>query len=92
MVEESTQDLDVPFEAIKEKEQEDFEKQENRENFGDHENEKERPTTVLFTPKQLEVLFKINRPNFIKLVAAFKRGSSKGVGFKPTKPVNFDGV
>jgi hypothetical protein len=34
----------------------------------------------------------MNRPNFIELVAALKRGSSKGVGFKPAKPRNFDGV
>ncbi len=34
----------------------------------------------------------MNRFYFIKLVVAFKRGSSKGVGFKPTKLVNFDEV
>ncbi len=57
MVKESTQELDVPFEAIKEEEQEDFEEQKNYENFGDHENEKKQLTTILFIPKQLEVLF-----------------------------------
>jgi hypothetical protein len=34
----------------------------------------------------------MNRPNFTELVTALKGGSSKGVGFKPAKPVNFDGV
>jgi hypothetical protein len=47
---------------------------------------------VLFIPRQLEVLLKMNRLNFIELVAAFKGGSSKGVGFKPAKLGNFDGV
>jgi hypothetical protein len=47
---------------------------------------------VLFIPEQFVVLLKMNRPNFIKLVAALKGGSSKGVGFKPVKPRNFDGV
>jgi len=35
---------------------------------------------------------KMNRLDFTELVAAFKRGSSKGVGFKPAKLRNFDGV
>jgi hypothetical protein len=34
----------------------------------------------------LEVLLKLNRPDFIKLVTALKGGSLKGVGFKPVKP------
>jgi hypothetical protein len=34
----------------------------------------------------------MNKPNFIELVVALKRGSSKGVGFKLTKPGNFNGV
>jgi hypothetical protein len=48
--------------------------------------------TILFIPEQLEVLLKMERLNFIELVEALKRGSSKSVGFKPTKPENFDGV
>jgi hypothetical protein len=56
MVEEPTQDLDVPFEAIREEEQEDSKKQKDRENYDDHENEEEQPTMVLFTQEQLEVL------------------------------------
>jgi hypothetical protein len=34
----------------------------------------------------------MNRLDFIELVAAFKGRSSKGIGFKPAKPENFDGV
>jgi hypothetical protein len=34
----------------------------------------------------------MNKLDFIELVAAFKRGLLKGVGFKPTKPRNFDRV
>jgi hypothetical protein len=40
MVEEPTQDLDVPSEAIREEEQEDFEEQNDHDNHDDHENEK----------------------------------------------------
>jgi len=49
MGEEPTQDLDVPSEAIREEEQEDFEEQEDQENLNDHENEGQQPTTILFT-------------------------------------------
>jgi hypothetical protein len=52
----------------------------------------DQPIVVLFTPKQLEVLLKMNRPDFTKLVEALKGRSSKSVGFKPVKPRNFDGV
>ncbi len=34
----------------------------------------------------------MNKPDFTKLVTAFEGGSSKGVGFEPTKPKNFDGI
>jgi flavodoxin len=34
----------------------------------------------------------MNRPDFTKLVAALKGGSSKGVGFKLAKPGNFDDI
>jgi hypothetical protein len=34
----------------------------------------------------------MNRLDFIELVATFKGESSKGVGFKPAKPGNFDEV
>jgi hypothetical protein len=46
---------------------------------------------ILFTLEQLEVLLKMNRPDFNDLVAALKGGSCKGVEFKPTRPRNFDG-
>ncbi len=45
-----------------------------------------------FIPEQLEVLLKMNRPDFIELVAALKGRSSKGVGFKLAKPKNFDEI
>jgi len=47
---------------------------------------------ILFTSEQLEVLFKMNRPDFSDLVVALKGGSSKGMGFQLAKPRNFDGV
>jgi hypothetical protein len=34
----------------------------------------------------------MNRSDFTELVIALKGRSSKGVGFKPIKPRNFDGV
>jgi hypothetical protein len=41
MVEEPTQDLNVPFEVIRKEEQEDSEDQEDHDNRNDHENEEE---------------------------------------------------
>ncbi len=92
MVEEPTQDREVPSQVIREEEQVDFEEQENQENHDDHENEKEQPTIVLFTLEQLEVLLKMNRFDFSELVAALKGWSSKGVGFQPAKLGNFDEI
>jgi hypothetical protein len=92
MVEEPTQDLKVIMEAIREEEQEDFNNEDDRDIHGDHENEKEQPTIILFTSEQLEVLLKMNRPNFTKLVAALKGGSSKNVGSKPAELGNFDKI
>jgi hypothetical protein len=92
VVEEPTQDLDVPTEAIREEEQKDSKDEGDRDNLDDHESEEEQPNAVLFTPEQLEVLLKMNRPDFNELVVALKGGSSKGVGFKPAKPGNFDGA
>jgi hypothetical protein len=92
MVEEPTQDPKVPTGAIREDEQEDFEDQKDQENHVDHENEKEQPTIILFIPEQWEVLLKMNRPDFTKLVAALKGRSSKGVGFKPVDLGNFDEI
>jgi hypothetical protein len=47
---------------------------------------------VLFTPKQLEVFLKMNRPNFSELVAALKGGSSKNAGYQLARLGNFDGA
>ncbi len=45
-----------------------------------------------YSPEQLEVFFKMNRPDLNELVAALKGGSSKNAGFEPAKLGNFDGV
>jgi hypothetical protein len=63
-----------------------------REDQDEHENEEEPRGSVLFTPEQLEVLLKMNRPNFGELVAALKTGTAKGERFQPAKPGNFDGA
>jgi hypothetical protein len=92
VVDEPTQDLDFPPEVIREEEQKGSEDEGDRNDLDDHESEEEQPSGVLFTPEQLEVLLKMNRPNFNELVAALKGGSSKGVEFKPAKPGTFDGA
>jgi len=63
-----------------------------REDQDEPESEEEQKNTVLFTPEQLEILLKMNRPDFGELVAAFKTGTSKGERFQLTKPGNFDGA
>ncbi len=40
----------------------------------------------------MEVLFKMNRPNFTELVGALKGGSWKSVGFKPAEHRTFDRI
>jgi hypothetical protein len=50
-----------------------------REDQDELENEEEQQSSILFTPEQLEVLLKMNRPDFSELVAALKGGSSKNV-------------
>ncbi len=92
MVEEPTQYPEVPPEFVREEEQEDSEDQEAQVEQDDHESEEEQINTVLFTMEQLEVLLKMNRPDFIELVVVLKGGSSKSVGFQPIKPRNFDGI
>jgi hypothetical protein len=86
MLEEPTEDRIVPLKSIGEEEPR------TREDQDEPESEEEQRSSVLFTLEQLEVLFKMNRPNFIELVAALKGGSSKNVGFQPAKPGNFDGA
>jgi hypothetical protein len=54
------------------------------------ESEEEQRSSVLFTPEQLEVVLKMNRPDFGELVVALKGGSSKNAGFQLAKPWNFD--
>jgi hypothetical protein len=85
MLEEPTQDREVPPKSIGEEEPE------AQKDHDDLENEEEQPNTVLFTLEQLEVLLKMNRPDFSELVMTFK-GSSKSAGFQLAKPGNFDGV
>ncbi len=92
MVEEPTQDPDVPPQAMGEEEQKDSEGEQDHDSHEDHESEEEQPNAVLFTPEQLEVLLKMNRPDYNELVTALKGGSSKGVGFKPARPGNFEGA
>jgi len=63
-----------------------------REDQNEPESEEEQRSLVLFTPEQLEVLLKMNRPDFGELVTALKTGTSKGERFQPAKLGNFDGV
>jgi hypothetical protein len=63
-----------------------------REDQDEPKSEEEQRSSVLFTPEQLEVLFKMNRPDFSELVAALKTGTSKGERFQRAKPGNFDGA
>jgi hypothetical protein len=86
MVEEPTQDPDVPPQAMSGEEQKDSEGEQDRDSHEDHESEEEQPNAVLFTLEQLEVLLKMNRPDYNELVVALKGGSFKSVGFKPARP------
>jgi hypothetical protein len=45
-----------------------------------------------FSPEQLEVLLKMNRPDYGELVAALKMGTSKGERFQPARLGHFDGA
>jgi len=85
-LEEPVEDRVAPSESIGEEEPK------TREDQDEPESEKEQKSLVLFTPEQLEVLLKMNRPDFGELVAALKMGTSKGERFQPVKPGNFDGV
>jgi hypothetical protein len=69
--------------------QNDYEEQKD---CDDHESEEEQHPTIFFTQKQLEVLLKINRPDFIGLMEAIKRRTSKSIVFKLAKLGNFDEV
>ncbi len=92
MVEEPTQDPDVLTQAMNGEEQKDSEGEQDHDSHEDHESEEEQPNAVLFTLEQLEVLLKMNRPDYNELVTTLKGGSSKGVGFKPARLGNFEGA
>jgi hypothetical protein len=87
MLEESVDDQIAPPESIGEEEpmpREDRDEPESEEG--------EQRSSVLFTPKQLEMLLKMGRPDFGELVAALKTGAAKGERCQPAKPGNFDGA
>jgi len=83
MVEEPTQDPNVPPQAMGEEEQKDSEGEQDHDSHEDLESEEKQPNVVLFTPEQLEVLLKMNTLDYNELVAALKGGSSKGVVSQP---------
>jgi hypothetical protein len=86
MLEEPIENWIVPPESIGEEEPKTYEDQD------EPESEEEQRSLVLFTQEQLEVLLKMNRPNFSELVMAFKGGPSKNARFQLAKPGNFDGA
>ncbi len=88
--EEPVEDLVAPPESIGEEEPNSREDQDEPE-VG-LESEEEQRSSVLFTLEQLEVLLKMNRPDFGELVAALKMGTSKGERLQPAKPGNFNGA
>jgi hypothetical protein len=86
MVEEPVEDQEVSPESIGEEEPR------NRKDQDKPESEEEQRSLVLFTSKQLEVLLKMNRPDFGGLVVALKGGLPKDVRFQLAKLGNFDGA
>jgi hypothetical protein len=86
MIEKPTEVQVVPPESIGEEEPR------AREDQDEPESEEEQQSLVLFTPEQLEVLLKINRPDFSELVAALKGGPSKNARYQLAKLGNFDGA
>jgi hypothetical protein len=86
MLEEPVEDRLVPPKSLGEEEPR------PREDQDEPESEEKQRSSVLFTPEQLEVLLKMNRPNFDDLVAALKTGTTKGERFQSAKPGNFDGA
>ncbi len=68
MLEEPIENRVVPPESIREEEPR------TREDQDEPESEEEQRSLVLFTPEQLEVLLKMNRPDFSELVAALIGG------------------
>jgi hypothetical protein len=86
MLEEPLENRIVLPESIKEKEPK------TRKDQDEPESEEEQWSSILFIQEQLEVLLKMNRPDFNELVAALKKRSSKNAGFQLAKPGNFDGA
>jgi len=86
MLEEPNKDRVVPQESIREEEPI------TREDQDEPKSEEEQWSSVLFTQEQLEILLKMNRPDFNELVAALKGGASKDARFRLAKPENFDGA
>jgi hypothetical protein len=86
MLEEPIEDRVVPPESIGGEEPRVLEDQD------EPENEEEQRSSVLFSSEQLEVLLKMNRPDFSELVVALKGKASKDVTFQSAKPGNFDGA
>jgi len=86
MLEEPIEDRVVPPESIGEEEPRVTEDQD------EPESEEKQWSLVLFTLEQLEVLLKMNKPDFSELVATLKGGASKDAKFQPAKPGNFDGA
>jgi hypothetical protein len=86
MLEEPVEDRVVPRESIGEDESR------TREDQDEPESEEGQWSLVLFNLEQLEVLLKMNRPDFSELVVALKGGPSKNPGYQPAKPRNFDGA
>jgi hypothetical protein len=86
MLEEPIKDWIVLSESIGEEEPR------TREDQDEPESEEEQRSLALFTQEQLEVLLKMNRPNFSELVAALKGRASKDARFQLAKPGNFDGA
>jgi hypothetical protein len=85
MLEEPNEDRVVPLESIGEEEPI------TREDQDEPKSEEEQRSSVVFTQEQLEVLLKMNRPDFNELVATLKGGASKDARFQPAQPGNFDG-
>jgi len=86
MLEEPNKGHVVPPESIGEEEPR------TRKDQDEPESEEEQRNSVLFTQEQLEILLKMNRPDFNELVAALKGGASKDARFQLAKPKNFDGA
>jgi hypothetical protein len=57
-----------------------------REDQDELESEEEPRSSVLFTQEQLQVLLKMNRPDFGELVAALKTGAARVKGFYRPSP------